>query len=77
MKLPPFLNNKVNKWKKPRKGVVTPIFLAIFFAVLVGTTFGLTMLKMVLPEQVTNGEQPVVGTEQKEETPMTLLQLEV
>jgi stage II sporulation protein B len=70
LKLPPFLNNKVNKWKKPKKGVVTPIFLAIFLAVLVGTTFGLTLLKMVLPEQVTNGEPPVVGTEQKNETPI-------
>jgi stage II sporulation protein B len=68
-KLPPFLN-KVNKSEQSKKGMFTPIFLSIFFAVLVGTTFGLTMLKMVPPEQVTVGEQPVVGTEQKEETPI-------
>ena len=49
---------------------MTPIVLTIFFAILVGTTFGLTMLKMVLPEQVTTGERPVAGTEQKNETPV-------
>lgn len=63
-------SNNAKKLKQSRKGHMTPIVLAVFFAILVGTTFGLTMLKMVLPEQLTNGVQPVVGKEQKEETPI-------
>ena len=66
----PLLLGKAKNKKQPGKGHMTPIVLTIFFAILVGTTFGLTMLKMVLPEQVTTSEQPVAGTEQKNETPI-------
>ena len=69
-KSPLFLGNGKNM-KQPGKRPITPIILTIFFAILVGVTFGFTMLKMVLPEQVmTSGEQPVVKTEQKSEEPV-------
>ena len=38
-------------------------FLAIFFAVLLGTFFGLMLLKIVPAEKVIENEQPVINQE--------------
>ncbi len=68
-KLPPFSNN-MKKPKQPRKGSHDPDHSCHLFCYISWDNLGLTMLKMVLPEQVTGGVQPVVGKEQKEETPI-------
>lgn len=55
--------------RKSMKKFYPGIFFSIFFAVLLGTSFGFILLKMVIAEPETNTvTQPVGGTPQVEET---------
>lgn len=53
--------------KSNKKGVIPSIFFTVFFAVLLGTTFGVMLLKMVISDSVVD----MVTTEPTEEAPVT------
>lgn len=65
------LNLLTKKFKKKnQQGFLTSIFLAVFFAVLLGTSFGFTMLKLVFTDQSADTAQPAVtGTPAPSEQP--------
>ncbi|WP_077214128.1 hypothetical protein [Bacillus dakarensis] len=53
--------------KSNKKGVIPSIFFTVFFAVLLGTTFGVMLLKMV----ISDGVVEMATAEPTEETPVT------
>ncbi|MBB6445871.1 SPOR domain-containing protein [Bacillus benzoevorans] len=61
----PFMHNKGKKLNPEKRKWVTTIFLIILCAVILGTIFGLTMLKMVLPDEgAARRSEPVLQQEQ-------------
>ncbi|QED48793.1 SPOR domain-containing protein [Cytobacillus dafuensis] len=56
--------------KNNRNGLLTSVFITVFFAILLGTSFGIIMLKLVKTENTTETELPVIAEpapEEKEE----------
>ncbi|MFE8696881.1 stage II sporulation protein B [Cytobacillus sp. FJAT-53684] len=63
------MGNFSNSLKKNKKnGLLSRMFLTVFFAILLGTSFGLLLLKLVITENETATEQPVVAQPAPEET---------
>lgn len=56
----PFMKNKGKKMNPEKRKWITTIFFIVLCAVIVGTIFGLTMLKMVLPDGGSDRSEPVV-----------------
>ncbi|MBP2240586.1 stage II sporulation protein B [Cytobacillus eiseniae] len=51
----------VNFKRKNRNGMLTSVFITVFFAILLGTSFGLLLLKLVTTENPVENELPVVA----------------
>ncbi|WP_419393646.1 stage II sporulation protein B [Cytobacillus praedii] len=61
--------------KNNRNGMLSSVFLTVFFAILLGTSFGLLLLKLVITENETPVDQPVIAepaTEKTEDTPASV-----
>lgn len=59
-------------FKKNRNGMLSSVFLTVFFAILLGTSFGLLLLKLVITENETPVDQSVIAEpapEKTEDTP--------
>ncbi|WP_313801079.1 SPOR domain-containing protein [Cytobacillus sp.] len=58
--------------KNNRHGMRSSVFLTVFFAILLGTSFGLLLLKLVITENEIASDQPVIAEpipEKTEDTP--------
>lgn len=58
--------------KNNRNGMLSSVFLTVFFAILLGTSFGLLLLKLVITENEIASDQPVIAEpipEKTEDTP--------
>jgi stage II sporulation protein B len=58
--------------KNNRNGMLSSVFLTVFFAILLGTSFGLLLLKLVITENENPVDQPVIAEpapEKTEDTP--------
>ncbi|WP_102274406.1 SPOR domain-containing protein [Cytobacillus massiliigabonensis] len=58
--------------KNNRNGMLSSVFLTVFFAILLGTSFGLLLLKLVITENEIAADQPVIAEpipEKTEDTP--------
>lgn len=53
--------------KNNRNGLLTSVFIAVFFAILLGTSFGLIMLKLVTTEKAIETNETVVAQSNPEE----------
>ena len=53
--------------KQPKNSFLTSVFLTVFFAVVLGTSFGFIMLKLVITENTIEKDQPVMAEKQAEE----------
>jgi stage II sporulation protein B len=54
--------------KNNRNGMLSSVFLTVFFAILLGTSFGLLLLKLVITENEAAVEQPVIAKPAPEKT---------
>lgn len=53
---------------RPQKGMITSIFFTVFFAILLGTSIGVIMLKMVITDETEVNNQTTVSTPVAKET---------
>ncbi|MFC0415861.1 SPOR domain-containing protein [Cytobacillus solani] len=54
--------------KNNRNGLLSSVFLTVFFAILLGTSFGLLLLKLVITENEIPVDQPVIAEPTPEKT---------
>ncbi|MCQ6273522.1 hypothetical protein JMM81_00850 [Bacillus sp. V3B] len=69
LKISTYFGKGIKGKKFSTKGINISMVSAVFFAVLLGTFFGLLLLKVVPSEKVVGEEAPVVETEQQSDTP--------
>lgn len=61
-KIPKVSNGSIGKWRN--KGIFPSVLITIFLAVVIGTTFGVVLLKMVISETAIETGGEVVGLEE-------------